>query len=214
MRKTHWFAIAVSTLFVVTLFLRFVGFKEESLVNIAPITAMALCFGLFSNRSAWGFALAFVGLFLSDVFVTALVVHGDPTLSFAGLLFSPVVGLRYLVYGAFFGIAWLLHKRRSSALALVITPLATGTFYIVMNTVAWISSMPPFAYAKTFAGWWQSQTIGLPIPGAPPSYLFLRNAMVGDALFTILFLALVVWVPKKVSGYSPDSPLNAAKNAV
>ena len=100
--------------------------------------------------------------------------------------------------------SWPAYHLHASRVAFACTPLATLGYYVVSNTVAWASSVPPHAYAKTLAGWWQSQTVGL--PGFVPSYLFLRNALVGDLLFTLAFVALVVWFPK-----SQDSLLNPAK---
>lgn len=202
--------MAVVVLILATLILRYMSFANEALVNLAPVAAMALCFGLFAKRLLLGIALAVATLFLSDVMITALSVQRDPTLSFWALLFSPAIALRYALYGAFLGLAWALRQRQSAGLALGLAPLASLGFYAVMNTVAWAMSAPPFAYAKTLAGWWQSQTVGLPIPGAPPSYVFLRNAMIGDLLFTLLFLALMVWLPKRQASGEVKQPLEDA----
>lgn len=58
--------------------------------------------------------------------------------------------------------------------------------YLLANTYAW-ATMPE--YEKSLAGWWQSQTIGLPGP-FPPAIAFLRNALVGNGVWC-LFAALV-----------------------
>ena len=55
-------------------------------------------------------------------------------------------------------------------------------FYVVSNTGSWLYEP---GYAKTFAGWLQALTIGL--PGFPPTWLFLRNTLLGDLFFTLLF---------------------------
>ena len=203
---------AILALFLLLIGFRYLGYAHVSFANLAPVSAMALCFGLFFRRSVWTVILAFGALALSDVFVTALAVREDPSLSFWGLLGSPTVLLRYAVYGGFFVAVCFWTKRRTSGVALALTPAMTLAFYAIMNTVAWLTSAPPFAYAKTLAGWWQSQTVGLPIPGAPPSYFFLRNALIGDLLFTALFVTLVVWLPS--SRRSTDSALKLSEKAV
>lgn len=60
-------------------------------------------------------------------------------------------------------------------------------FYLAANTLSWLSSP---AYAKTLLGWWQSQTLGL--PGYPPSWTFLRNAILADTAWCAL-AAAAVW---------------------
>lgn len=56
-------------------------------------------------------------------------------------------------------------------------------FYFVTNTGSWL--MTP-DYAKTWAGFVQAQTVG--IPGPPPTWVFLKNAILANLLFTGLFL--------------------------
>jgi hypothetical protein len=67
------------------------------------------------------------------------------------------------------------------------TLMCSLLFYLAANTFAWIQSAgypPPMAYPQTMAGWWQAQTVGL--PGYPPSWTFLRNALIGDAIWCVL----------------------------
>jgi hypothetical protein len=63
-------------------------------------------------------------------------------------------------------------------------------FYLVTNTVDWFfDSSVPLAvviYPKTLGGWLQALTIGH--SNFPPTYLFLRNTLVSDFLFTAVFL--------------------------
>jgi hypothetical protein len=61
---------------------------------------------------------------------------------------------------------------------------AALAFYAVTNTGSWFLSEQ---YAKTWAGWVQCQTIG--IPGYPPSWMFLKGQITASALFTAIFLA-------------------------
>jgi hypothetical protein len=58
-------------------------------------------------------------------------------------------------------------------------------FYVLGNTVSWL--LWP-GYEKGLAGWWQSNTVGL--PGYPPSWVFLRHALLSDALFGGVLVAI------------------------
>src|SRR5690606_4764444 len=62
------------------------------------------------------------------------------------------------------------------------TLLCGVLFYAIANTFSW-AVLP--GYAKTFAGWWQSQTTGLP-EFSPPSWVFLRNSLVADTVWCVL----------------------------
>ncbi len=55
-------------------------------------------------------------------------------------------------------------------------------FYLLANTYSW--ALQP-GYAKTLAGWWQSQTTGLP-EFSPPAWVFLRNSLLADTLWCVL----------------------------
>ena len=56
-------------------------------------------------------------------------------------------------------------------------------FYLITNTGAWIATAD---YPKTFPGWWQALTIGL--PGFPSTLFFFRNTILSDLFFTVLFV--------------------------
>ncbi len=60
---------------------------------------------------------------------------------------------------------------------------AALAFYLVTNTGTWALSGQ---YAKTWAGWIQSQTTGL--PGYAPAWMFLKGQLAASVLFTPLFL--------------------------
>ena len=61
---------------------------------------------------------------------------------------------------------------------------AAVLFYFVTNIGAW-ALLP--GYPKTVAGFVQAQTIGIPGP-FPPAWMFLKNALLANVLFTGLFL--------------------------
>ena len=91
------------------------------------------------------------------------------------------------VYGAF-GIAAFAASRMRGKVGLVGGLLGVVgcslLFYLVTNTVSWIADP---GYAKTFGGWAQALTTGL--PNFAPTIYFLRNSLLSDVGFSCLLLA-------------------------
>jgi len=72
-------------------------------------------------------------------------------------------------------------------------------FYLFANTYSWL--MWP-GYEKSIAGWWQSQTIG--VPGInPPAWMFLRNALIADSIWCAL-AGLLFFAEKRFSRVSEE----------
>jgi hypothetical protein len=98
----------------------------------------------------------------------------------------------YFCFGIIFLIgAWLRRLHIHALIPVLVTAVCSSIlFYVVTNTIDWYFDAPiPFSiplYPKTFAGWLQALTVGH--PGFPPTYLFLRNTVLSDLLFTSLFL--------------------------
>ena len=63
---------------------------------------------------------------------------------------------------------------------------AASRLLAVAQCARWITDP---GYAKNFAGLVQSLTVGLPAYGGTPSWMFFRNSLVSDAIFTALFVA-------------------------
>ena len=57
-------------------------------------------------------------------------------------------------------------------------------FYLITNTFSWLSDP---GYTKNFAGLIQSLTVGLSQYSATPTWMFFRNSLVSDFVFTCLF---------------------------
>ena len=81
------------------------------------------------------------------------------------------------------------------------TLLASLMFYLIANTFAWSLSA---GYAKTLAGWWQAQTTGLP-QFSPPSWVFLRNALLADTFWCVVAGVLFFRKPKEAAGESASA---------
>jgi hypothetical protein len=150
--------------------------------NFSPLAAIFLCSGVFlpNKRAVLWPAL---GLLVSDILINA---HFK----------VPLLDTRMIPGYFSFGVIFLLgtwlrdHLRHRTFWIIGAAVFSSLLFYLVTNTVDWYFDAPiPFSvplYPKTFAGWVQALTVGH--PGFPPTYLFLRNTLVSDLLFTSLFL--------------------------
>ena len=163
------------------------------LAGSSPLAAVALCGGLFLPRR-----LALV-VPLGILLVSDVVID----LHYGANFFDASLLARYVLL-ALVGLAGMALRRSSAqgtgAPALLTATLAGSVFfYAASNTLTWLDSS---LYPQTAAGLWQALTVGL--PGYPPSYLFFRNALVSDALYSMVFLACVrLTRPARESELSP-----------
>ena len=172
------------------------------LANTAPLMAMSFGGGLLLGwRFCWIPALL---LFASDLFLGLSAGIGVGGYTFA----SAVVYTLVAALGAWVGQRQSKGAGPSWWVLLGGTLSASLLFYVVSNTYAW--AMSPL-YAKSLAGWWQSQTVGIPGP-YPPSLFFLKNALIGDFIWCLLAAPLFFWKPVALPGDQPGSaaePLEA-----
>jgi hypothetical protein len=147
------------------------------LPNFSPVMALAFCGGVFlPGALAWIIPLAVVVVAdLGLSWAMSYEISGSWQLVSLACLAATVGVGRWLArrgtfgVGAFFGLL-----------------IASGIgFYFVTNAATWLVSPD---YAKTWGGFFQAQTVGL--PGLPPTWTFLRNALVSDLLFGGLILAV------------------------
>lgn len=144
--------------------------------NFAPLSAIALCGALALPRRA-AFAVPLVALLATDLVLNQY--YGAPLLSTQMLA-------RYAVLAAIAAAGWWLRRNPQALLVLGASALSSVAFYFVTNTASWLTDP---GYAKTFAGWAQALTGGL--PGYPPTLVFFRNTLLSDVLFTGLFLVCI-----------------------
>lgn len=153
------------------------GPDHSWLPNFAPVAAIALCGPcLFPRRHALVLPVAI--LLVSDLVLNRH--HGV----------ALVTGEMLARYGVLLGIAAAgLRLARDPRLATLLPAGLVGSvaFFLVTNTASWLGSP---GYPGTLAGWCQALTVGL--PGYPPTWVFLRNSLAGDAFFTVLFVACLV----------------------
>jgi hypothetical protein len=145
------------------------------LSNFAPLASLALCGAVYFPPKL-KFTAPLVALFLSDVVLN--VYYGAP-------LLVPLIVCRYFAL-ALVGWLGLAIANRPSWKTLLPASLAGSTlFYVVTNAFSWLSDP---GYAKTFGGFIQALTVGLPQYSATPTWMFFRNSVVSDLLFTGLFV--------------------------
>lgn len=173
-------------LFVTIVLLRVLvaAYAPESWAGFSPLVAIVLCLSIIIVRPVlWLVPLA--AYLVSDVFISTQLYGYAPN---AGFLIANLVILLLLVCGG----RAMGEKLQRFAPALLATAGGVLLAYLLLNTLSWVSSP---GYAKSLAGWWQSQTIGL--PGFPASLVFLRNSLIGNLTFTACFVAAAHYFPSR-----------------
>ena len=150
------------------------------LSNFAPMAAIALC-GAAYFPARYKFTVPLIALFISDV---VLNMH------YGFSLFSPFVASHYLGFALVGGLGLLLQNRASLKTLLPASLAASLIFYVVTNIVSW--AFDP-GYVKNFGGLLQALTVGLPAYSATPTWMFFRNSLLSDLLFTGLFVLCMNW---------------------
>ncbi len=175
-------------------------FSSTGLPGACPMSAVALCAGLFLPRR---FALAVpVGiLLLSDLVID---------LHYGAGFFGSYMVVRYgLLAGV--GAAGLALRGmpggRDWRTVLLATVAGSTLFYVATNTLTWCGSS---GYPQNVAGLWQSLTVGL--PGYAPSYVFYRNGLVSDLLYSMVFVACVRLSVRPKSAVGSEAVLADARH--
>jgi len=142
-----------------------------------------------------------MALMLSDAFLNlhlGLGIWTSATLS-AGASYLLITALGVWVARRPSWMGWLAGSLSASVI-----------FYLVTNTEAWWF-LP--AYEKSWVGWVQALTSGL--PGYPPTWTFLRHSLISDLVFTFVLVAGVEWSSRRMVGNSAGTrsilPLRSAR---
>ncbi|MEY2502071.1 MAG: hypothetical protein QOI07_2405 [Verrucomicrobiota bacterium] len=146
-----------------------------ALSNFAPMAAIALCAAAYFPAK-YRFTVPMIALLVSDVVLN----------TFYGFsLLSPFVLSHYVGF-ALVGVVGLLLRDRASVKTMLPASIAASVlFYVVTGTVSWLFDP---GYPKGVAGLFQSLTVGVSAYSATPSWMFFRNSVVSDLLFTGLFI--------------------------
>ena len=158
------------------------------LSNFAPLAAIALCGAVYLPKK-YKFTVPFVALLVSDLVLDVYVYHWASP-------FDPQIVCRYLAF-ALVGLLGLTISRRPSLKTMIPASLAgSAFFYAVTNAFSWLTDP---GYVKNFAGLVQALTVGLAQYGATPTWMFFRNSVVSDLLFTLLFVACMSYSRREVA---------------
>ena len=156
----------------------FVQLESAWLSNFAPLAAIALCSAAYFP-SRYKFAVPLVLLLVSDIILN---------LHYGASLLHPLIIGRYLAL-ILIGVIGVALQNRASIKTMLPASLAGSLLlYLIANTFSWLSDP---GYVKSFAGFIQAQTVGLPAYSATPSWMFLRNSLISDLIFTSLFVFCV-----------------------
>jgi len=156
---------------------RILGAHVPELANFAPLMALCLCGSIYFRGSKRMWAIPFVALILSDLYLD----HYYAT-QFGESGTWPSLAVRAVCFGLAFPCGRLVARYKSWPNLLSGSLAMSLLFYFVTNTDAWMRDP---AYLKTAAGWWQAMTIGR--PEFPPTLWFFRNTFLSDLAFTGVF---------------------------
>ena len=145
------------------------------LSNFAPLAAIALCSAAYFPKK-YKFSVPLVTLFISDAVIN---------FRYSVPLFDPQILLRYLALVMVGCVGLLLQNRASLKTLLPASVVGSTIFYTITNVFSWLSDP---GYVKTLGGLIQALTVGLPQYSATPSWMFFRNSLISDLLFTLLFV--------------------------
>lgn len=164
--------------------------NSESLGNLQPFGALFFCgMALFGLR---GIVLS-AAIWLLSYPITSIIQGYSVGLE----ILVPVIG-----FSAMVGIAQFF--RHSSLLKTFTGSLAGAlVFYLITNTLSW--AFDPLYAPKSLATLGQALWTGL--PGYAPTWLFFRNAMIAQAIFSGIFLVATRTISlslaeKKTNAYS------------
>jgi hypothetical protein len=143
--------------------------------NFAPFAAIALCSAVYFPPK-FKFSVPLLALFLSDAVLNYY---------YTASLFSPLIACRYLTLVVVGCIGIALQSRASLKTLLPASIAGSTFFYFVTCVFAWLSDP---GYVRNFAGLIQSLTVGLPQYSSTPSWMFFRNSLVSDLVFTLVFM--------------------------
>jgi hypothetical protein len=145
------------------------------LSNFTPLAAIALCCAACFPK-AYKFSVPLITLFISDAVINFR--YGAP-------LLDPQILVRYFAL-VVVGIVGVVLQNRASLKTLLPASIVGSTiFYAMTNAFSWVSDA---GYTKNLEGLIQALTVGLPQYSATPSWMFFRNSVISDLLFTVLFV--------------------------
>jgi hypothetical protein len=154
--------------------------------NFSPLMALTFCGAVYFRDRRWWF-VPFVALVASDLFLDRYY-----SATFAETWLWQSECIRALCFAVALPLGRMVAKHKSW---LTLAAGALGgslIFYFVTNTDSWLRDPH---YLKTATGWWQAMTVGR--PEFPPTFLFFRNTLASDLLFTGLFALVMEYAAQR-----------------
>lgn len=154
----------------------------EFLENFSAAYAIAFCAGVYFPK-ALRWILPLGTLLVLDIALNLYYARNSQ----ADVSIVSVYTVAKLT--AFAGIIWLGTRFRAKNSWFKLLGgglLGALVFYFVTNTASWMFDP---GYPKTLGGLIQALTVG--IPGFPPTWMFLKNTLLGGGLFTGLFAGVM-----------------------
>ena len=148
------------------------------LSNFAPMAAIALCSAAYFP-SKLKFSLPLIALFISDLVLNS---------AYGASILDAHIACRYFALTLVGCLGVLLQNRASLKTMMPASIGASVIFYAITNTFSWLSDP---GYVKNLGGLVQALTVGLPQYSSTPTWMFFRNSLVSDLLFTGLFVMCV-----------------------
>lgn len=155
---------------------RVAGAHTPALANFAPLMALGFCGAVYlQDRRLW--AVPFVALLASDLYLDSYY-----SATFGESWTWPSAVLRLVCFAAALPLGRAVAARKSWLTLGAGALTASFIFYGLTNTDAWLRD--PY-YPASVTGWVQALTVGR--PEFPPTWMFFRNTLASDLLFTGLF---------------------------
>ncbi len=169
---------------------RMIAAGNEELANFSPLMALAFC-GAVYFRASLVWLLPFGVLVVSEGVLNAHYGMGWDTAAFL---------LKLACFGVALALGMLVARRRNWRTLLGGCVAGSVAFYLATNSLCWLQGP---GYAKSAAGWWQCMTVGL--PGFPPTWVFFRNSLVADLVFTGTFALVLETLLARSARRLPDA---------
>ncbi len=146
------------------------------LSNFAPLAAIFLCSAAYFPRK-YKFTIPFSALLVSDLLLDWY---------YGASLTDPLVLSRYFAFALIAFLGFAISRRLSLGRVLLASLAGSLIFYVTTNFFSWL--IDP-GYHKDLAGLVQALTVGLPQYSATPTWMFFRNSVLSDLVFTLLIAA-------------------------